>query len=380
MLPNPDCLSNLLGLLYDAASDSTMWEAFLRELARASEAQSAAVVLHDRGNSDHTVARAYGLDPNFVGLYSNYYGKIDLWAKRFVELSKLERKSWCGAGEQLCPHDELVRTEYYNDFLAPQDLPHAMFGTISHNEDATASVSVYRSSRAGPFSTSRVDLLRFLEPHITRAFRLHLHLANLNARIGGLESALNDMATGVFLLGECGEVIVANRSASATLSQTEGLTVVKGKLSAQKRDESAMLQRLIGQAVGSSVRRCLRPIGATSVSRIGKPPLQLLIAPMKRSLFDMGQSVAAIVFVTDPSTRLRPAQEILLALFRLTPAECRVAMLLTDGHSVRQIGQLLGVTTNTLKSQLASIYLKTGTSRQSQVVRLISQLPLHSAA
>ncbi len=76
--------------------------------------------------------------------------------------------------------------------------------------------------------------------------------------------------------------------------------------------------------------------------------------------------------------KVRPAREVLFGLFGLTPAECRVAMLLTDGHAPRQIGQLLGVSRNTLKSQLASIYSKTGTSRQSQVVRLISRLPIQA--
>jgi hypothetical protein len=66
MLPSTDSLSRLLGCLYDAASDPTLWEAFLRELASVADAQSAAVVTHGRGSPFHAVAQGYGLDPHSV--------------------------------------------------------------------------------------------------------------------------------------------------------------------------------------------------------------------------------------------------------------------------------------------------------------------------
>jgi DNA-binding CsgD family transcriptional regulator len=66
----------------------------------------------------------------------------------------------------------------------------------------------------------------------------------------------------------------------------------------------------------------------------------------------------------------------LRTLFRLTPAECRVALLLGEGHAPPAIAELIGVSTNTLKTQLASIYRKTGTSRQGQLVRMLSQLAI----
>jgi DNA-binding CsgD family transcriptional regulator len=59
----------------------------------------------------------------------------------------------------------------------------------------------------------------------------------------------------------------------------------------------------------------------------------------------------------------------------LTPAECRVAILLADGHSPATIAEMVGVSRNTLKTQMSSIYGKTGTSRQAQLVRLLLQLP-----
>ncbi len=378
MLPGTDCLSRLLGCLYDAASDPTLWEAFLRELAEATDAQSAALLLHDERQSHHAVTSCWGVDPEASRLYSEYYGQIDPWAKRASEMSEQEWYSWGGSAEQLYPRDQLVKTEYYNDFLVRIDLPNAMFSAVQRSDAGMASLGVYRSARVGTFSPSEIDLLRLLDPHLRRAFRLHFQLSDLKSRTHGLESALNDIPTGVFLLGVAGEIIVANRSASAMLSQKDGLIVDHGKLCAQRADESNNLQRLIGNAIATSAGGGFSPGGAISISRRAGPSLQLLVTPVKNLPLNLPKPVRAVVFASDPSMKLRPAREILVGLFGLTPAECRVAMLLTDGHAPRQIGQLLGVSSNTLKSQLASIYAKTGSSRQSQVVRLISQLPLQA--
>ena len=69
----------------------------------------------------------------------------------------------------------------------------------------------------------------------------------------------------------------------------------------------------------------------------------------------------------------------LSSLFGLTPAESRVALLLTDGHSTREIAEMIGVKSSTLKSQLSSIYRKTNTSRQSDLMRLMMQFAVRES-
>lgn len=62
---------------------------------------------------------------------------------------------------------------------------------------------------------------------------------------------------------------------------------------------------------------------------------------------------------------------LLRMLYGLTPAECRVALLLNDGRTPRGIAELVGVTENTIRSQLKSSYSKTGVGRQAELVRLL---------
>jgi DNA-binding CsgD family transcriptional regulator/ribosome modulation factor len=57
--------------------------------------------------------------------------------------------------------------------------------------------------------------------------------------------------------------------------------------------------------------------------------------------------------------------------FGLTPAEARVALALKDGKSTPEIMQSLKIGGNTLKFHMAHIFEKTGTSRQSELMRLL---------
>src|SRR5690606_20700866 len=69
---------------------------------------------------------------------------------------------------------------------------------------------------------------------------------------------------------------------------------------------------------------------------------------------------------------------LLYAVFGLTPAEARIATLLADGLSLKQIAELQGTRHDTVRKQLRSIYQKTATNRQPELIRLLLHLP-HNA-
>jgi DNA-binding CsgD family transcriptional regulator len=62
--------------------------------------------------------------------------------------------------------------------------------------------------------------------------------------------------------------------------------------------------------------------------------------------------------------------------FRLTGAECRVAMLLGDGLGAAELSLRLGVSRNTIKTQIQAVYQKLGVHRQAQLIRVVAGGPL----
>jgi DNA-binding CsgD family transcriptional regulator len=372
MLPDSSALSKLLESLYEAASEPALWELTLKQVAAHCNATSAALLMHNSDSDLHSVARNWQVDPEGTRLYQKHYWSQDIWALRGATVAQRE---WVGTSEQLCSFAELSGSEYYNDFLQSLDIAHAAFALLLRSGEGESVLGIYRGPSEGAFEDADLDLLRFLAPHIRRAFTLHLKITELKSRSIGMAAALDMLDSGVVLIGADAKIVLMNRAAEALLAKQDGLIATAAGLRAQIPSESERLEILIRSATNISAGSCLNSGGWLCISRRQGPSLQLQISPVRGFPLTSNNAFRTIVFITDPAQNHCPRYDALRAFFGLTAAEARVAILLGQGNSLRDISHSLGVSGNTVKSQVASIHGKTGTSRQSQLVRLLMSLP-----
>jgi DNA-binding CsgD family transcriptional regulator len=83
------------------------------------------------------------------------------------------------------------------------------------------------------------------------------------------------------------------------------------------------------------------------------------------------QGTARIVLLTDPERVQGPSGALLRRLYRLTPAEARLAARIGQGEALADAAAALGISVGTARIHLKRIFGKTGTSRQAQLVQLI---------
>jgi DNA-binding CsgD family transcriptional regulator len=366
MLPSKRELSRLLGTLYDAASDPQLWTPFLENLSRTAGAQSALLLMHNAGQEIYTVARAWQVDPAATRVYESHFHKMDLWAHRGL---RKPAGTVCSS-EELATRGEIEATEHYNDFMTKFDIEYGMFGVVENSASRWASVSLFRSRSRCEFQLNDVETLEFLTPHVRRAFKLHFQLSEAKSRSTNLIEAVDAVPDGVVFLGHKGQIASMNCMASAILSRRDGLKATHdGLIRAEKTDESAALTRTIADAVSQSNGASLCSRLSLQVSRRSGPPLQVAISPLRERQSE--SNVAAVLIIADPSQRSRSTQTALFERFGLTPAECRIALMLTEGKSPRQISEAIGVTFNTVRSQIKSIFSKTGARRQGELIGLL---------
>ena len=65
--------------------------------------------------------------------------------------------------------------------------------------------------------------------------------------------------------------------------------------------------------------------------------------------------------------------------FMLTPAEVQIALGIAEGNTLTAIAKMRGVAISTVRGQLKSVFVKTGTHRQAELVGLLvgPRRPMH---
>jgi DNA-binding CsgD family transcriptional regulator len=108
----------------------------------------------------------------------------------------------------------------------------------------------------------------------------------------------------------------------------------------------------------------------------GQPRPRLRVDIFRLPVRDWAMHFAprAIVIVRDPRKNAQRKVNIIAATFALTPAETEVALALCDGLPRTQIAAQRGVSLETLRTQIRSIYSKTGCSRESELVLMLRAL------
>jgi len=77
------------------------------------------------------------------------------------------------------------------------------------------------------------------------------------------------------------------------------------------------------------------------------------------------------LFISSPDQPIESSTDLLQELFKLTPAEAKLAVLLTNGFTIENISAELSISAHTVRAHLRSIFSKTHVSRQSELIRLI---------
>jgi DNA-binding CsgD family transcriptional regulator len=363
----------LVGRIYDAAADESLWPAFLEDFAIAVNGEATALFYCDMIALRAGLAITVGFDPECEDRYVKHYSAFDIlrseWLQRFSQAGP-EGVVTC---EQLVEPPQLRKTEYFNDFLRRYDIVHQFCGPIAVNAEWSSVFSCSRSRKKGPFGPEAVNLLRLLLPHLQRALQFHREFAELKGQQRASLDALDQLPFGVILLDCDGRIIASNREANCILSQNDGLSADRHGINAAWQNETQELRRMIAGAGKTVEAQGMAAGGILALQRpSGKRPLAVLVAPVGRQAFEPGiKTPAVIVFVTDPEQKRESLPGALQRIYELTAAESRVAELLMQGESVMRAAERLGVSHNTARTHLQRIYDKTDTRHQAELVRLL---------
>jgi DNA-binding CsgD family transcriptional regulator len=181
----------------------------------------------------------------------------------------------------------------------------------------------------------------------------------------GATAALNKLNQGVALIDADRRVRFANHLAHAICDETDGLSLRDNELVGTAMPDAARLDSALRQALLHCQSASLR---MTRPSR--KRPLSVSISPLPDGGEALGSGApAALVLIADPDRVLAFPKERLIQAYDLTPAEARVTQLLLQGTETAGIARKLGIQIETARTHVRRVLAKTGTHRQSELIR-----------
>jgi DNA-binding CsgD family transcriptional regulator len=357
-------LITLINLIYEAALDSDLWPSVLMALAdTVGAAQIAMLSMDRRANVVSTFAPR--LDPDLLASWQKY------WAFPVLARASLRPTGEIYTLDSLMPREEFVATRFFDEFWRPAQLGLSAAGANLLVEDQFSALIFFSNAPDKEFlTTQQMHIFEVVLRHLSRAVRIGRRLGELEFELVAAVERLESMQEGALLVDASGRVIRANAAAEAMLDDGAGIFLENGRLAAG----SEILQKLI-----TSCSLLLGgPGGEFKIPRKHpRSPLHVTVTPLRSKIrladfpwIGVGTPVA-IVTVHDPDVDRRRREINLRRRFGLTAAEAGLATEILKGDGRIAAAARRGISDGTARTHLSSIFEKTRTHRQAELIRLL---------
>jgi DNA-binding CsgD family transcriptional regulator/PAS domain-containing protein len=365
---SPQALSELIGSIYDCALDPSRWEQTLPDLRDALECHILALHLTDLRHHRFLLNKTVGFEPYQVEQTTKYLPEINAVLGGALA-------SWPSLNE---PHvvsrhlstAYIETSPYFQEWVKPAGIVDMMVFFLMRTPIHWSGFGVGRNERQGIITEREIELGKLLLPHLRRAVTISKVLDVRTIERARMAEALDALRCAVVLTNEHGTILHANRSAEHMLREGGAVQSVQGILQATAPSAASELRSAFILAARNEAS-----IGKTGLAiRLTEPDMSPIFAhvlPLTGSDFRTRLQPAAVaaVFIGAPPDEQDGADAV-AAAFGLTPAETRVLASLFAGRTLGETAATLGIAGTTAKTHLEHIFLKTGVTRQAELMRL----------
>jgi len=358
----------LLSLLYEGAGREDGWSPFMEAFVSTYPGGKGGLALHDPTIHQGMAVIGAGWAAGELDAYDAHYAAVNPWMARIHDKSVGQ----VSITDSLVPRNELIKTEFYSDWLTPTKVGAGI--ALQLRKDGTRHLvcTVLFPEVTAERDPDVLGRLERLAPHILRVSQLNRQIAMLEARAQAAESALEARQTAMLIVNDKSGVLYLNAAAERLAAAADGVKLTSGTLDALRPREAQALRRLIAEAGRSRDDITTPPGGTLRISRpSGLAAYEVLVSPVAGGVLTQGfAGAAAAVFLRDPARTSASDMEHLRQLYGLTLAEAKLMMALLTEDTLDSAAARFSLSKETLRSQLKSIFHKTGTRSQLELLRL----------
>ena len=370
----------LVGLLYDAATDPARWQVFLIAAAKHFGAFGGNLIRFDPDYPDRSLALLTGFDQTPVEVRGERMQALvdsrHVDPRLAYSFAHPNRPFHC---RQILTTAELHASPAYREMLRPHGVEYSMMVTLVESGSAFTGLGFQRNAAGREFSDVEVADLGRLVPHLRRALAIQDGLGLVDYGLQASYEVLEGLSTGIAVVDAGGAVEYANHAARECLARQDGVSVDEGILRAYRRNGLDLLGGLLREVAADGEQRALvveRPSG--------RPAYRLLLSRLwQRMGVDLPNLLArprVVCYLSDPDRPLETSVELLQRLFGLTPGEARLVQRIVAGETIRTAAEQLRIRESTARDRLKGVFKKTETASQADLIRAILSSPAWLAA
>jgi len=313
------------------------------------------------------------MDPAFVTAYAEHFAYINPWNAFWGAF----KGSAIGASEEVCPARNFIKTEFYNDWLLPQDRAVAAAGTkvVGQRDEAVHLLLHYPLARSTVYDRAAVKVLSNVRGNLERSINM-ARLLRADVETAVAKAALVER-------GRCAAFIVdgdrrlrdMNALAERLFASGEGVAARQGRCHLLDADADACFAATLDKLSRRSPTPLSR-IGfrtATGAWQVSLAALPIAPPPVGGRLVLLQPRPMILVLVADLGMRASSGGNLnaFASVFGLTQAEIVFCKRLLLGESIVEAAEQLGITQGTARTRLKTIFQKTNTSRQAELMLLL---------
>ena len=360
-------LSDLIGVVYDAAIDPSRWEDAIARAAQFVGGTGAGLFCKDVGVPHASIPHRVGFQtPLPVALFEQIYP-----AAEGHFLGDLEQPI---ATTDLMSFGELAESELYRQWAEPQGLVDFLSAVVDRTTISTAIFGVFRHRRNGVVDDHARRQMRLIAPHIRRAVLIGRMFEFKAAEVATFVDTFDGLGAGMFLVDAAGRLIHANAAGNAILGASDILNFVGGRLVASDAHIDRTLRDVFAAAGQGDAALGTKGIAVPLIGKDGERYIAhaLPLTSGARRRAGVVGTAAAALFVRKAALTVPSASQAIGSAFKLTPTELRVLMAIVEVGGVPDVAVACGVADTTIRTHVGRLFEKMGVARQADLVKLVA--------
>jgi DNA-binding CsgD family transcriptional regulator len=367
-MPGIKTFSEVIAAIQGAAFRTERWPAALDAVAAICGARHAVMFTPSIPRTPESIWISSSVDEHNMEHFVTRYLSNDLW-QGVDGVNGVPLKGIRGAG-CVRRHDQFPA-----HFIRPRGMGRILSGIVLKEANTIVPgpvhISLLRRQQQRPFQPTDESMLRHLIPHLRMAYQMADELFQ-ERRMAELGTAvLHGLRTPAIVVDRSLKLVFANSAAKELLDRADGLTQVFGHLSCVMVADSASMGNYISAL--TAAQSIPRGMSLRVRRASGCRPYLCLGQSIAGSILPSGQREPplATLFVRDPSVRDILEPEALQKLYGFSPAEAAIAHALLRGQTLDDAARERGISYGTARTQLKSLFGKTGCRRQSDLIALL---------